>query len=107
MAGMGCRRGPMLPPDPPGRATRGREGRGRLSSHTATRVIAIAGMRRGEGATTAAMNLGAALVHQGKDVLLLDEHHPAADSIGALWVIDPPGVLADVAERRLTCAGAA
>lgn len=83
------------------------DGLRRLLSHTPTRVIAIAGMRRGDGATTAAMNLGAALVHQGKDVLLLDEHHPAVDSIGALWAIDPPGVLADVAERRLTCAGAA
>jgi flagellar biosynthesis protein FlhG len=83
------------------------DGLRRLLSNTPTRVIAVAGMRRGDGATTAAMNLGAALVHQGKDVLLIDEHRPAADSIGALWAVDPPGVLADVAERRLTCAGAA
>jgi len=83
------------------------DGLRRLLSHTPTRVIAIAGMRRGDGATSAAMNLGAALVHQGKDVLILDEHHPAADSIGSLWAIDPPGLLADVADRRLTCAGAA
>ena len=83
------------------------DGLRRLLSRTPTRVIAVAGMRRGDGATTAAMNLGAALVHQGKDVLLLDEHHPAADSAAALWAVEPPGVLADVADRRLTCAGAA
>ena len=83
------------------------DGLRRLLSHTPTRVIAIAGMRRGDGATTAVMNLAAALVHQGKDVLVLDEHHPDTDSISALWAVDPPGVLADVAERRLTCAGAA
>ena len=46
----------------------------RLLAHTPTRVIAIAGRARGGGATAATMNIGAALVQQGKDVLVLDEH---------------------------------
>jgi flagellar biosynthesis protein FlhG len=59
-------------------------------------------MVRSDGTTTTAMNLGAALVHQGKDVLLLDEHGAAADSVCAVWGLDPLGSLADVADRRLT-----
>ncbi len=82
------------------------DGLRRLLAHTPTRIIAVAGMGRGDGATTAVMNLGAALVHQGKDVLLLDEHCPTAESICAVWAIDPLGSLADVADRRLTCEGA-
>ena len=50
------------------------DGLRRLLAHTPTRVVAVARMERELGATTAAMNLGAALVQQGKDVLLLDEH---------------------------------
>ncbi len=83
------------------------DGLRRLLSRTPTRVVAIVGMCRGDGATTVAMNLGAALVLQGKEVVLLDEHRPAADSIAALWAIDPAGDLADVADQRLTCADAA
>ncbi|MDM0074562.1 flagellar biosynthesis protein FlhG [Variovorax sp. J2P1-59] len=82
------------------------DGLRRLLSHTPTRIVAVAGIGRGDGATTTAMNLGAALVHQGKDVLLLDEHGPAADSVCAVWGVDPLGSLADVADRRLTCEGA-
>ncbi|MDM0052375.1 flagellar biosynthesis protein FlhG [Variovorax sp. J22R115] len=78
------------------------DGLRRLLSRTPTRIVAVAGIARGDGATTTAMNLGAALVHQGKDVLLLDEHGPAADSVCAVWGLDPLGSLADVADRRLT-----
>jgi flagellar biosynthesis protein FlhG len=58
------------------------DGLRRLLSHTPTRVVAVLGIGRGDGATTTAMNLGAALVHQGKDVLLLDEHGSAAACAG-------------------------
>ena len=58
------------------------DGLRRLLAHTPTRVVAVAGMGRGGSATEAAMNLGAALVQQGKDVLVLDEH--GADGGGDL-----------------------
>lgn len=60
------------------------DGLRRLLSHTPTRIVAVVGIGRGDGATTTAMNLGAALVHQGKDVLLLDEHgQPAERAVDA------------------------
>src|SRR6187397_2532827 len=65
------------------------DGLRRLLAHTPTRVVA-----------DAAMNLGAALVQQGKDVLVLDEHGATAAAICAAWAIDPLGDLADVADRR-------
>lgn len=83
------------------------DGLRRLLARTPTRVVAIAGMGRGVGATTTAMNLGAALVQQGKQVLLLDEHDAAPASACALWAIAPSGTLADVAGRRLACEDAA
>ena len=49
------------------------------------------------------MNLGAALVQQGKDVLLIDEHGAAADSACALWADRSARHLADVAAGALTC----
>ncbi len=64
------------------------DGLRRLLSRTPTRVVAVASMRRGLGATTAAMNLAAALVQQGKEVLLVDEHRPAAESACAVWSVD-------------------
>ena len=83
------------------------DGLRRLLARTPTRVVAIAGMGRGAGATTAAMNLGAALVLQGREVLLLDEHGSGTESASAAWAIDPLGTLADVASRRLSLQGAA
>jgi flagellar biosynthesis protein FlhG len=83
------------------------DGLRRLLAGTPTRVIAVAGSGRRAGATTAAMNLGAALAHQGKAVLLLDEHEPAPASACALWALRPPGRLADVAAGRLGCEDAA
>jgi len=82
------------------------DGLRRLLAHTPTRVVAVAAMDPGGSATEAAMNLGAALVHQGKDVLVLDEHGGTAAAICAAWAIDPLGDLADVADRRLSCEGA-
>jgi len=83
------------------------DGLRRLLAHTPTRIVAVAGMGRGLGATTAAMNLGAALVQQGKEVLLLDEHGAAAESAAAVWALEPPGTLADVRCQRLGCGDAA
>lgn len=82
------------------------DGLRRLLAHTPTRVVAVAAMGPDGGATEAAMNLGAALVQQGRDVLVLDEHGGTAAAICAAWAIDPLGDLADVADRRLTCEGA-
>jgi flagellar biosynthesis protein FlhG len=83
------------------------DGLRRLLAHSSARLIAIAGMERQQGVTTAAMNLGAALAHMGKDVLLLDEHRAGANSVCTAWSADPLGTLADVASKRLTCEGAA
>lgn len=83
------------------------DGLRRLLAQSAPRVIAIASMGHRPGATTTAMNLGAALAHMGKDVLLLDEHSGTANSVAAEWVLDPLGTLADVVYKRLTCEGAA
>ncbi|SCK60126.1 flagellar biosynthesis protein FlhG [Variovorax sp. HW608] len=71
------------------------DGLRRLLAHTPTRVIAIAGMSLGDGATTTAMNLAAALAHQGKEVLLIDEQASGHGSAGAAWGIDVPGVAAE------------
>lgn len=82
------------------------DGLRRLLAPKPTRVIAVAGMGQGAGGTTAAMNLGVALVQQGKSVLLLDEHCPKEGSACEVWAIDPLGSLADVASHRLTLDGA-
>lgn len=83
------------------------DGLRRLLAQTPTRVVAVAGMGQGAGATTAAMSLGAALVQQGKNVLLLDEHCPKEGSACDVWGIDPLGNLADVAAHRLAIEQAA
>ncbi|MBO9649257.1 MAG: flagellar biosynthesis protein FlhG [Variovorax sp.] len=71
------------------------DGLRRLLANTQTRVIAIAGMSRRDGVTTTAMNLAAALVHQGKDVSLVDEQRPDHGSAAAVWGIEVPGVAAE------------
>jgi flagellar biosynthesis protein FlhG len=82
------------------------DGLRRLLAPTPTRVIAVAGMGQGAGGTTTAMNLGVALVQQGRRVLLLDEHCPKEGSACDVWAMDPLGDLADVAEQRLTLGSA-
>ena len=71
------------------------DGLRRLLAQFPTRIIAVAGMAGGVGATTVAMNLAVALVRQGREVLLLDEHCPKDGSICAVWSLDPTGTLAD------------
>ncbi|RIX78166.1 MinD/ParA family ATP-binding protein [Acidovorax cavernicola] len=83
------------------RVTDQADGLRRLLGQAPVRVVAVAGMGPGAGATTAAMSLGAALAQQGREVLLLDEHHPKLRSACDVWALGPRGTLRDVADRRL------
>ncbi len=83
------------------------DGLRRLLAAAPMRIVAIAGMARGMGATTVATNLAAALVQQGKQVLLLDEHHPGPETACQVWRVEPRGTLADVMARRASCEDAA
>jgi flagellar biosynthesis protein FlhG len=83
------------------------DGLRRLLNASACRVIAVAGLSRGVGATLTAMNLSVELARQGKQVVLLDEHGCTAQSACAGWSIGPRGTLDDVACGRLDFASAA
>jgi flagellar biosynthesis protein FlhG len=71
------------------------DGLRRLLAKYPTRIIAVAGMNSGVGATTVAMNLAVALAQEGREVLLLDEHCPRDGTICAVWSLDPAGTLDD------------
>lgn len=73
----------------------------RHSGGNPTRVIALVGSSPLVGATSVALNLGAALAQQGKDVLLLDEVG-GAQSACDIWNIQAAGVWADVVAQRLS-----
>lgn len=60
------------------------------------RIVAVAGLCAGVGATTAVMNLAALFAEAGKPVLVLDEHAPQSASLCAAWAVTPAGTLADV-----------
>ncbi|SFM65045.1 flagellar biosynthesis protein FlhG [Variovorax sp. OV329] len=77
------------------------DGLRRLLARAPVRVMAVAGLLRGMGVTSVVMNLAAALAQQGRQVLLLDEHHPAPESICSLWNIAPAASLADVMAQRM------
>lgn len=83
------------------------DGLRRMLARTPTRILAFTSMLRGMGVTSVVMNLAAALAQQGRQVLLLDEHHPAPESIGRLWGVESAGSLADVTAQRMTCEEAA
>lgn len=83
------------------------DGLRRMLARTPMRILAFAGMLRGMGVTSMVMNLAAALAQQGRQVLVLDEHHPAPRSVGHLWGIESAGNLADVALQRMACEEAA
>lgn len=69
------------------------EGLRRLLARRPLRVVAMLGAKQGAGATTAAINLAAALCHHGKRALVIDEHAtPAADQ----------STLADVVAGRIS-----
>jgi len=73
----------------------------RHSGGNPTRVVALVGSSPSAGATSVALNLGAALAQQGKDVLLLDETG-GAQSACAIWRVEAAGNWADVAAQRLS-----
>jgi len=79
------------------------EGLRRLLSPTPTRVVALAAVGCGEGVTTAAMGLAAALVLQGRDVLLVDEQPARSGSAGAVWALEGLGAPGDPVPARAGC----
>ena len=50
------------------------EGLRRLLAKRPLRIVALLGASQGSGASTAAINLAAALCHHGKRALVIDEH---------------------------------
>jgi len=83
------------------------DGLRRLLARAPVRILAFAGMLRGMGVTSAVMNVAAALAQQGRQVLVLDEHHPAPESVSRLWGIEPAATAGDVALQRIGCEAAA
>jgi flagellar biosynthesis protein FlhG len=81
------------------------EGLRRLLARDVSRVVAVVAGAPRAGASSAVVNLAAALAVQGKDVLVLDEQ---ADGLGlsASLGISPGGNLADVMAGRLGLADA-
>ena len=82
------------------------DGLRRMMTRNPARLIAVVGCSADVGGTSVVQNLAAALVQQGKQVLLLDEH-TGPRSICALWKIAPAGSWADVAASRLSLDSAA
>ena len=81
------------------------------SGKQAARVVALVGSGRQVGVTSVSMNLAAALVQQGQEVLLLDEHG-GVDSATARCAADakatpPAGSWLQVAAGSLSMAAAA
>lgn len=68
----------------------------------AAQVIALVGSSPRIGVTSVALNLAAALVHQGKEVLLLDEHS-GTQSATAMWTGAVAGSWSEVAASRMAC----
>lgn len=83
------------------------DGLRRLLARTPTRILAVAGLLRGMGVTAVATNLAAALAQQGRQVLVLDEHHGPAQSVCQQWDIEARGTLLDVVSGRMRCEDAA
>lgn len=83
------------------------DGLRRLLTAGRPRIVAVAGLCAGVGATTAVMNLAAALAQAGKRVLVLDEQVPGPASLCTAWGVTPSGTLADVVVRGMPLAAAA
>jgi flagellar biosynthesis protein FlhG len=77
------------------------DGLRRLLTAGRPRMVAVVGMSRAVGATTAAANLSVELARRGKAVLLLDEHPRDPRSARGLWSVAPQGDLAAVACGRI------
>lgn len=76
------------------------DGLRRLMTHSPARFVAVVGSSPAVGATSVALNLAAALVQQGKDVLLLDEQS-GSQSVSAIWKIAAAGTWSDVVAQRM------
>lgn len=83
------------------------DGLRRLLTVGRPRIVAVAGLCAGVGATTAVMNLAAAFAQGGKPVLVLDEHAPGPASLCAAWAVMPAGTMADFVVRGMPLAAAA
>ena len=83
------------------------DGLRRLLTAGRPRIVAVAGLCAGVGATTVAMNLAAAFAQAGQPVLVLDEHAPGPGSLCAAWGVAPAATLADVMVRGMPLAAAA
>jgi flagellar biosynthesis protein FlhG len=81
------------------------EGLRRLLARDVSRMVAVVGGARSAGSTSTVANLAAALVNQGKDVLVIDERIGAASVCAALGVT-APGTLAAVASGAMALADA-
>lgn len=83
------------------------DGLRRLLTVGRPRIVAVAGLSAGVGATTAVMNLAAAFALAGKPVLVLDEHAPGPASLCAAWGVTPAATLVDVVVRGMPLFAAA
>lgn len=83
------------------------DGLRRLLTVGRPRIVAVAGLCPGVGATTAVMNLAAAFAQGGKPVLVLDEQRQGPASLCAAWGVAPAGTLADVGRGTPLAAAAA
>lgn len=83
------------------------DGLRRLLTAGRPRIVAVAGLCPGVGATTAVMNLAAAFAQDGKPVLALDEHPPGPASLCGAWGVTPAGSLDDVGRGMPLSAAAA
>lgn len=83
------------------------DGLRRLLTAGRPRIVAVAGVCAGMGATTVVMNLAVAFAQAGKPVLVLDEHAPGPRSLCEAWGVTPAATLADVVVRGMPVAAAA
>lgn len=83
------------------------DGLRRLLTVGRPRIVAVAGLCPGVGATTTAINLAAAFAQDGKPVLVLDEQPPGPASLCAGWGVTAAGTLADVGRGMPLAAAAA
>lgn len=77
------------------------EGLRRLLAPDVARIVSLVGGVRGAGTSSAVANLAAALAHQGKDVLVIDESDGGKNSVTAALGIVAAGSFAGVLAGRL------
>jgi len=77
------------------------EGLRRLLARDVSRIVSVVGGVRGAGTSSAVANLAAALVYQGKDVLIIDESIGGPGSVAVSLGIAAAGSLSDVVLGRM------